>query len=131
MKVPFRSPVLCSTVLRSLLLLFFALLCSADMWLYWVRVNDPAHSSQASLSLLLKPRVLTDLYPSWYGSRELLLHHRDPYSAEVSRELEIAYYGKVLDPSVPGERQDQQRFAYPLYFVFFIAPLAWMSFQTA
>jgi len=29
--------------------------------------------------------------------RELLLHHRDPYGAEVSREIQVAYYGHALD----------------------------------
>jgi len=123
MNVAFRNPLL-----GNLVLLCVVSLLSADMWLYWHRVNDPTHASAPSSSFL-KPRVLTDLYPSWYGSRELLLHHRDPYGAEVSRELQIAYYGKELDASRPEERRDQQRFAYPLYFVFFMAPLVWMPFH--
>jgi hypothetical protein len=86
------------------------------------------HNPPASV---LKPKLLTDFYPRWCAARALLLHHRDPYGAEVNREIQIAFYGKELDPSRPGERLDQQRFAYPLYFVFFIAPLAWLQFQTA
>jgi hypothetical protein len=115
---------------RQSVLLLVVLTASASMCLYWKRITDAVHASRASSSVL-KPKVLTDLYPSWYGSRELLLHHRNPYGVEVSRELQIAYYGKELDSSRPEERQDQQRFAYPLYFIFFIAPLAWMPFHAA
>jgi len=116
--------------IKHLTLLLLVLVGSSSMCLYWSRYNDAVYSSLAHSSGL-KPKVLTDLYPSWYGTRELLLHHRDPYSTEVNRELQIAYYGKELDPSRPEERLNQQRFAYPLYFTFFIAPLAWIQFQTA
>jgi hypothetical protein len=115
---------------KHLALLVIVLICSASMCLYWSRITDAVHASRASSSVL-KPAVLTDFYPSWYASHELLLHHRDPYGADVSRELQIAYYGKELDPSRAEERRDQQRFAYPLYFVFLIAPLAWMQFHAA
>src|SRR5205814_9472226 len=36
---------------------------------------------------------LSDLYPRWLGAREFLLHHRNPYSPEVTREIETGYYG--------------------------------------
>ncbi len=48
---------------------------------------------------------LSDLYPRWLGARELLLHHRDPYSPEVTREIQIGYYGRVLDPTRPETRK--------------------------
>jgi hypothetical protein len=105
-------------------------MCSASMCLYWSRITDAVHASRASSSVL-HPAVLTDLYPSWYAAHELLIHHRDPYGTEINRELQIAYYGKELDPSRPEERRDQQRFVYPLYFVFLIAPLAWVPFHIA
>ena len=60
---------------------------------------------------------LSDLYPRWLGARELLLHHRDPYSPEVTREIQIGYYGRPLDPSRPQDPRDQQGFAYPAYVV--------------
>ncbi len=118
------------TSVKHLALLLLALAGAASMCLYWSRITDAVHASPERSSPL-KPRVLTDIYPTWYASRELLLHHRDPYGAEVNRELQIAYYGKELDPSRPEERQDQQRFVYPLYFIFLIYPLAWMQFHTA
>jgi hypothetical protein len=65
---------------------------------------------------------LSDLYPRWLGARELLLHHRDPYGPEVTREIQAGYYGRPLDPDRPGDPKDQQGFAYPVYVVFLLAP---------
>ena len=119
-----------TTIAAQISLFLIVIVGSAGMCLYWSRIADAVHLSRASSSTL-KPKALTDLYPSWYAARELLLRHRDPYGAEVNRELQIAFYGRELDPSRPEDQRDQQRFAYPLYFVFFIAPLAWMPFHTA
>ncbi len=99
------------------------------MWLYWSRLPRVVYAL-TSHDAPIKPKALSDLYPRWYGTRELLLHHRDPYGIEVSREIQIAFYGKVLDPSRPDEPRDQQRFAYPLYVVFLLAPTVHMDFHT-
>jgi hypothetical protein len=71
---------------------------------------------------------LSDLYPRWLGARELLLHHRDPYSYEVTREIQIGYYGRAVDPSRPYDPTDWQGFAYPLYVVFLLAPTITLPF---
>lgn len=108
--------------------LLLVLLCAASMCWYWNRITINVHASRATSSVL-KPKVLTDFYPSWYATRELLFRHRDPYGPEVNRDLQIAYYGKELDLSRPEERQDQQRFVYPAYFIFFVIPVARMDFS--
>jgi Glycosyltransferase family 87 len=73
----------------------------------------------------------SDLYPRWLGTRELLMHHRDPYGAEVTREIEIGFYGRPLDPRNPHEHPLKESFVYPLYVVFLIAPTAALPFGTA
>jgi hypothetical protein len=80
---------------------FFLLVCSASMVFYWTRLPE-TDAAAAHDSSLMKARALTDLYPRWYGAREVLLHHRDPYSAEVTEEIQLAYEGR------------EQRFNYPL-----------------
>ena len=104
------------------------LLCSASMYFYWSRV--PQNIDAIAPSVTTRPRPLTDLYAQWFGVRELLLHHRDPYSDDVTRELQVAYYGKNLDPSEAAHPSHQQRFAYPLYVAFLLAPTVWMQFHT-
>lgn len=72
---------------------------------------------------------LSDLYPRWLGARELLFHRRDPYSREVTEEIQAGYYGRALDPSRPTDPTDQQAFAYPLYTVFLLAPTVTLPFH--
>jgi hypothetical protein len=72
----------------------------------------------------------SDLYPRWLGARELLWQHRNPYSAEVTREIQRGFYGRELDWSNPNDPKDPEAFAYPIYVVFLIAPLLPFSFAS-
>jgi hypothetical protein len=69
-----------------------------------------------------------DLYPYWLGTRELFTEKVSPYGDQVTREIQVAVYGRALDPQNPLER-DQHRFSYPLYLAFLMAPVAWMQFS--
>jgi hypothetical protein len=69
-----------------------------------------------------------DLYPYWSGTHELFTHKVSPYSDQATREIQVAIYGRPLDPQNPSER-DQHRFSYPLYVVFIMAPVAWLPFS--
>jgi hypothetical protein len=101
--------------------LLLALLLTGSVWFYVEQVMIPQQVAAATAHD--SPRgSLSDLYPRWLGARELLLHHRDPYSPEVTREIQIGYYGRALDPTHAGDPKDQQAFAYPVYVVFLIAP---------
>jgi len=72
----------------------------------------------------------SDLYPRWLGARETLLHGRDPYSAEVTRDIQLGFYGRQLDPNNSSDPTDQVGFAYPLYVIFLLAPTVNLPFQT-
>jgi hypothetical protein len=108
--------------------MFAAAISVAGMWIYGHRVlvahqlaDAGAHGS---------PRGnLSDLYPRWLGARELLQHRRDPYSREVTLEIQEGYYGRVLDANRPEDPKDQQAFAYPLYVAFLLAPLVYLPFS--
>src|SRR6202451_3044653 len=96
-----------------------ALVCAAGVWLFLQRVMIPYQKADAAAHG--RPRGnLSDLYPRWLGARELLLHHRDPYSPEVTQEIQAGYYGRVLDPDRTDDPRDQQGFAYPVYVVFLL-----------
>ena len=71
----------------------------------------------------------SDLYPRWLGAREALLNHRDPYSVEVTREIQRGFYGRYLDSANPSDPKDQAAFAYPLYVIFLLAPFVHLPFQ--
>jgi hypothetical protein len=97
------------------------------MWTYTDRVLIPYQKADAASHG--QPRSNpSDLYPRWIGARELLLHGRDPYSAELTREIQAGYYGRPLDPSRPNDPRDQAGFAYPVYVVFCLAPTIGLPF---
>ena len=105
-----------------------ALICLAAMWLYVNRVL--AAHQRADAAVRHTPRGnLSDLYPRWLGSRELLLHHRNPYSAEITREIQAGYYGRQLDASRSEDPKDQQGFAYPVYVAILLAPTVSFPFE--
>jgi hypothetical protein len=105
-----------------------ALLAAAAMWCYVDYILIPHQQSQ-SASLGIPRGNLSDLYPRWLGSRELLLHHRDPYSPEVTREIQLGYYGRQLDPNRSNDPKDLQGFAYPVYVAFLLAPTVTSPFH--
>jgi hypothetical protein len=111
-----------------LYLLLLALTMAGSMLFYVQRILIPYQVADAAAHN--RPRgTLSDLYPRWVGARALLLNHQDPYSDEVTREIQLGYYGKVLDPNRPGDPKDEQRFAYPVYVTFLLAPTVRMPFQ--
>jgi len=113
---------------KSFWLFLAAAVCAVGMWTYVERVLIPHQISDATAHD--RPRGnLSDLYPRWLGARELLLHGRDPYSAEVTREIQAGYYGRPLDSSRPADPTDQQAFAYPAYVVFYLAPTVRLHFE--
>src|SRR5439155_17440967 len=48
---------------------------------------------------------------------------------EVSREIQIVFYGHAVTPEEAAQHVvDEQRFAYPLYVVFLMAPTIYTDF---
>jgi hypothetical protein len=111
------------------LLLGASLLIAFGMWHWAEDIAAPGYTAQA----LAKGRPIgnnSDLYPRWLGARELLLHGRDPYSPEVTREIQIGFYGRPLNPQNPSDPTVPESFVYPLYVVFLLAPTLSLRFET-
>jgi hypothetical protein len=97
------------------------------MWFYVQRILIAYERADAAAHQ--RPRGnLSDLYPRWLGARELLLRHRNPYSDDITAEIQQGYYGRTLDPARPDDPKDQQGFAYPVYVVFLLAPFVGLAF---
>ena len=114
--------------MRTLAQIAVAALCLAGMWLHVDRVLI-AHQISDARQRGMPRGNLSDIYPRWLGARELLLHHRNPYSREITKQIQAGYYGRVLDPSRPQDPTDQQAFAYPVYVAFLLAPTVIFSFS--
>src|SRR5579863_7086017 len=104
-----------------------AALMAASMW-SWVQHIAIPHQVSESEAKGIPRGNLSDLYPRWLGTRELLSHGRDPYGSDVTREIQAGYYGRAIDAARPNDPKDQQAFAYPLYIVFVLAPTIGLPF---
>lgn len=97
------------------------------MWSYAAFILIPHQRSEAATNGTPRGN-LSDLYPRWLGARELLLNGRDPYTDDLTREIQAGYYGRPLDPNRANDPKDQQGFAYPVYVVFLLAPTIKLPF---
>jgi Glycosyltransferase family 87 len=103
------------------------LICTG-MWLYVDKVLISHQETEARVRGIPRGN-LSDLYPSWLASRELLLHHRDPYTPETTREIQAGYYGRAIDATRPNDPANEQAFAYPVYVAFLLAPTVKLPFS--
>ncbi len=67
-----------------------------------------------------------DFFSRWMGARALFLRGENPYSDTVTREIQLAMYGRLAQPD-----EDQVAFAYPLYAAFIVAPLVSLTYALA
>lgn len=108
-----------------------AIVASAISWSYITRVLRPWEYYLNVERGRLKA-LMGDLYPRWVGAEELLLHGRNPYGAEVSHKIQIGFYGHPIEQSYDkpqSEIIDEQRFAYPVYVIFLLAPTVLADFE--
>jgi hypothetical protein len=76
----------------------------------------------------------TDLFPRWYGLRQLFLTGRSPYSDEVSREIAAQTWFLALNLPQAGPVQPIERvfgFLYLLPGALLLAPLALLPYPAA
>src|SRR6266496_5933555 len=75
--------------------LLLSLCVSTTAWLYVHEILGPWTDLKDLQKGEFKAQM-GDLYPRWVGAREILLNRRNPYSPEVSHEIQMAYYGHVV-----------------------------------
>src|SRR5580693_1554289 len=98
--------------------LILSALSAFSMWYYVANVWSVGQPAQFS-----------DLYAQWWGAHELLLHHRDPYSPAVAREIQTFIYGAPVVSSHPGDLAELSGgFAYPIYVFFLMWPTLHLGF---
>jgi hypothetical protein len=120
-----------SSAQKRIPLWFLVSLCvGATTWLYIHRILIPWAAAKALQGSELKAQM-GDLYSPWVGTHELLLHRRNPYGQEVSHEIQRVLYGHAIQ-QIYGEPGvgvvNEQRFAYPVYAVFLLAPAVYADF---
>jgi hypothetical protein len=57
-----------------------------------------------------------DFYPIWLTSRECLRDGRDPYSDQMTREIQVGLFGRPLNSKISTDpKVDYRTFAYPAF----------------
>jgi hypothetical protein len=116
--------------MKARLWLLLGLIVTLATWLYVHRILGPwRHYVNVETGTMKAD--LGDLYTPWVASRELLIYKRNPYSPEVTHEIQMAFYGRIITqpPNAPASAAlDEQRFAYPVYAIFFLAPTIHWTF---
>jgi hypothetical protein len=104
-----------------------AFVLALSMWGYYAHTRELVEKRLTEGGF--PERNFSDLFPRWLGTRELLLRGRDPYSPEITREIQRGYYGRPIDNHRATDPIDEQRFAYPLFVVFLLAPTISLPFS--
>ncbi|HUS15214.1 MAG TPA: hypothetical protein VM536_09380 [Chloroflexia bacterium] len=114
---------------RAAAMLLVAAMATLAIWAYVLGVLIPARREGIPPAPPETPRIVSDLYTTWHGSRALLLEHRDPYGAAMTGEIQTALYGEPLDPMNRRDPRDPFIMVYPAYVAFEMAPLLRLTFS--
>jgi hypothetical protein len=126
------SPVDHRTSLRAFSALILATVGAAAMFYYIFQNFMPrVESVKADKHLFGEYFFGGDIYPIWLTSREWLVHHRDPYSPEVTREIQIGLFGRQVNGEFPTDPPSGYRtFAYPAFTDLLFWPISEVPFRT-
>jgi len=123
-----RNPPYISSTVPPWALLAASLLISLGWWHWAETILIPSNTYYAQKKGVPIGNN-SDLYPRWLGARELLLHRSDPYGAEVTRKIQLGFYGRAIDPHNPNDPVDPESFAYPVFVVYLLAPFVSLPFS--
>jgi hypothetical protein len=108
-------------VVKPVLWLILSILCASCMEFYVAKVWSAG-----------QPPHFSDFYAPWWGTHELFLHGRDPYTPAVANEIQTVIYGAPVAAAYRGDPSEVAGgFAYPLYASFLLWPTVYMPFSTA
>ncbi len=104
-------------------------------WPWWPRVTLLLCAAVLALLALRFADLRgtdTDLFPRWYGLRQLLLHGRNPYADGVTREIaqQTAFLAGQVEVA-PAHVLTAYGFLYPLPGALLLAPLALLPYWPA
>jgi hypothetical protein len=114
----------------ALLALGLALLGAASMLYYHLGLFLPRSLElRASLGLGNGYSFGDDFYPVWLTARQWRTEHRNPYSPEMTRQIQTGLFGRPLDPRNPTDPPaDYREFAYPAFTELILWPGAALDF---
>jgi hypothetical protein len=121
-----------STTRFANLALCCGLLMAAAMLYYHQGLFMPrARQSRAHRDLAQGYSFGNDFYQIWLTARECVPRRSDPYTEDVTKQIQVGLYGRVLDPHNPGDPKDQRAFPYPAFVDLLIWPASQFPFPAA
>jgi len=116
--------------LFAILTLALALAGAASMTYYHLGLFMPlSQKANAARGLQGRYSFGNDFYPIWLTSREW---RRDPYSVEMTREIQTGLFGRPLVPRHPGDPVSEYRtFAYPAFTDLLFWPVSKIPFAVS
>jgi hypothetical protein len=106
-----------------------SLLIAAGMTYYHLGLFRPHESEALAATGLGRGYPFgNDFYPIWLTSREAMLSHRNPYSPEMTQQIQTGLFGRVLGRGPADPPPDYRQFAYPAYVDLLFWPLAVLPF---
>lgn len=113
-----------------LLALALAVCGSASMLCYYLGVFIPQMlESRAERGLGKGYSWGDDFHPVWLTAHEAIVAHRDPYSPEMTRQLQIGVFGRALNQNNPHDPPVKYRqYAYPAFTDVVMWPAALLPF---
>jgi Glycosyltransferase family 87 len=108
------------------------LLMAAAMLYYHQGLFMPrARQSRAHRNLAQGYSFGNDFYQIWLTARECVPRRSDPYTEDVTRQIQIGLYGRVLDPHNPADPKDRRAFPYPAFVDLLMWPASQLPFPAA
>ena len=120
-----------SSVRSATLALCLALLGAASMLYYHLHLFIPnVLQVRAAKGLGNGYAFGDDFYPVWLAAHLSRLDHRNPYSPETTRQIQIGLFGRPLNPLNPTDPPvDYRELAYPAFTELLVWPVAGMQFS--
>jgi hypothetical protein len=69
-----------------------------------------------------------DFYQVWLTNRACLRDRRDPYSPQMTREIQMGLYGRPLDAHIATDPVDRRVFPYPYFAILLFWPAGEFAF---
>ena len=111
--------------------LFLALVAAISMLYYHQAILMPrAAANNTARGLSNAYSFGNDFYQVWITSRAWDRARVDPYSSEMTREIQVGLYGRALDVTRSGDPIDQRAFPYPAFTLLLFSSVAQISFET-
>jgi len=129
--MPTAHPESRSSSRLATLALGLALLGAASMLYYHLGLFMPrVRQVAASRNLAGRYSFGLDFYPVWLTTQQWLQSGRDPYSTEMTREIQLGLFGRPLDAQIATDpRTDYRTFAYPAFTDILFWPAAQFPFR--